>query len=141
MAVTYVRGKFIIDVVSTLPWSIIHKKWVFLRFLKINRLGQYQGYLDEMIHDSLINYLNNEQVKKIINAIRMMISLLLSSHFFANIWVLIGMQKYEIKAGWIWANEQDAIQNTDFISLYISSFYWVITSFSSVGYGDIKGNT
>jgi len=51
------------------------------------------------------------------------------------------MQKYEIEAGWIWANEQDEIQNTDFISLYISSFYWVITSFSSVGYGDIKGNT
>ena len=75
------------------------------------------------------------------NAIRMMISLLLSSHFFANIWVLIGMQKYEKQEGWIYANEQDEIQNTDFNSMYIASFYWVITSFSSVGYGDIKGNT
>ena len=27
------------------------------------------------------------------------------------------------------------------MSLYISSIYWVIASFSSVGYGDIKGFT
>jgi len=33
------------------------------------------------------------------------------------------------------------IQETDYSHLYTSSFYWIITSFTSVGYGDIKGET
>ena len=27
------------------------------------------------------------------------------------------------------------------MSLYITAIYWVYTTFSSVGYGDVKGNT
>ena len=33
------------------------------------------------------------------------------------------------------------IQLEDFSSIYITAFYWVITTFTSVGYGDIIGET
>ena len=33
------------------------------------------------------------------------------------------------------------IQQDDFFSLYITALYWVITTFSSVGYGDVVGVT
>ena len=33
------------------------------------------------------------------------------------------------------------MQDDQFASLYMTSFYWVITSFSSVGYGEIVGNS
>ena len=46
-----------------------------------------------------------------------------------------------IKDGWIYINHMEGIQDLDYRSCYISSIYWVTTTFTSVGYGDIKGNT
>jgi potassium channel len=43
--------------------------------------------------------------------------------------------------GWIVTTIGKNIQEPDFISIYITSIYWIITTFSSVGYGDIVGNT
>lgn len=48
--------------------------------------------------------------------------------------------EYEQK-GWIHGLIEGGIQEDNFVSLYTTSLYWVITSFSSVGYGDITGNT
>jgi hypothetical protein len=33
------------------------------------------------------------------------------------------------------------LQKDDFFSMYVTSLYWIITSFSSVGYGDVYGVT
>ena len=46
-----------------------------------------------------------------------------------------------IKDGWIYINHMEGIQDLDYRSCYISSIYWVTTTFTSVGYGDIKGDT
>lgn len=66
----------------------------------------------------------------------------LSMHFFANLWVFVGItQLRDIKTGWVHRNIEEGIQLPDFFSLYISSVYWVFTSFTTVGYGDIRGHT
>ena len=59
------------------------------------------------------------------------------------LWILIGKsQMYDHNDGWIVNNvEVSKIQDSDFQSLYITSVYWVITTFSSVGYGDVYGHT
>ena len=55
---------------------------------------------------------------------------------------MIGLQKFiDEKDGWIFNNNQDEIQQLDYKSLYITGIYWVYTTFSSVGYGDVKGST
>ena len=43
--------------------------------------------------------------------------------------------------GWIHALRENGIQQPGMKNLYTSSLYFIITSFTSVGYGDIKGNT
>lgn len=66
----------------------------------------------------------------------------ISMHLFANLWIFVGiMQLRSLKDGWIYQNVQAEIQLEDFFSLYISSLYWVLTSYSTVGYGDIRGYT
>ena len=64
------------------------------------------------------------------------------SHFFASKWILIGYnQLLTNHDGWIYQNYLNEMQELNYKSYYISAIYWVITTFTSVGYGDIKGNT
>lgn len=68
--------------------------------------------------------------------------LILMTHFFACIWVHIGTQEWsENGIGWIQKQLDNDSQDTDFSSLYITSIYWVMTSFTSIGYGDVTGAT
>ena len=43
--------------------------------------------------------------------------------------------------GWIVSLIADNMQQDNFWSLYITSTYFIIASFSSVGYGDVYGHT
>ena len=47
----------------------------------------------------------------------------------------------ENEEGWLYDLIDNEIQNEDFISYLITANYWVITSFTSVGYGDVLGST
>jgi len=67
---------------------------------------------------------------------------MLVSHLLANLWIYMGMyEQVEHNKGWIVAIAGRGIQKLDFFSIYITAIYWIITTFSSVGYGDIVGNT
>lgn len=84
--------------------------------------------------------LDDEQIKILMNLIRLQFYIIMVSHFFACLWVLIGQFFYETESsGWIQAGIENEIIQYDFLSVYISAFYWVITTFTSVGYGDIVG--
>lgn len=129
-----------------MPWSVINPNYTFLRYLKFGKFGVYQGYVDELIVEMTQSFLNNEQLKKLKKAFLLVIQIIFVSHFFANLWILIGLiEMYEKQDGWILDNISDEIlpesAKDDFYYLYITSIYWCITSFSSVGYGDISGLT
>ena len=66
------------------------------------------------------------------------------SHFFASIWILIGYHEMlDNFDGWIYNSHinQDIKLELNFWSYYIASVYWIISTFTSVGYGDIRGYT
>ena len=72
----------------------------------------------------------------------MFIKLAFVSHFLANVWVLIGqIEREQSEDGWILMLIDKDLQKDDFFSIYTTSLYWIITSFSSVGYGDVYGVT
>ena len=41
-----------------------------------------------------MDYIQNESLKKIIDAVGLILQLMLTSHFFACIWMLIGFEEY-----------------------------------------------
>ncbi len=73
--------------------------------------------------------------------VELIIQLAVIANFFASIWLLIGQYNYyEKDSGWIKYNHEVLkIQNIDFWEMYISSIYFIITTFAGVGYGDIVG--
>jgi potassium channel len=55
---------------------------------------------------------------------------------------MIGLkEQHERGKGWIVYLVGQNMQQEDFTSLYITAVYFIITTFSSVGYGDVYGNT
>ena len=77
------------------------------------------------------------------NMSRRLFQVMIVAHFFACIWVLIGQYNYEYETGWIMKAEEQKLLliNDNFWSIYTTAIYWVITTFTSVGYGDIIGVT
>lgn len=53
----YLRGYFIIDVISMLPYNIFAKKFVMVRLLKLIRFRTYQKYIDEFLFELFSDYL------------------------------------------------------------------------------------
>lgn len=89
--------------------------------------------------NGLINSIN---LKKVMNAVDLLTKLSFIAHLFANLWILIGKVQEEKGAGWLLAyKENGLLSETEFMSLYSTSIYWVVVTFSSVGYGDITGST
>jgi len=63
--------------------------------------------------------------------------LCLSTHILSCIWAILGKRD----EGWVDTNEDNLPKNPTEAEIYISSVYWVMTAFTTVGYGDITGNT
>ena len=56
--------------------------------------------------------------------------------------MLIGFEEYlENGSGWIMSQVNNNRIDLEIDSIYVASVYWVITSFSSIGYGDIVGTS
>lgn len=85
------------------PYSIIgYQNFIFIRFIKFRKFGMYQNYIDEFITEIASNFLNIEQIKKLIKALRLVIQISFVSHFLANLWILIGLYGLtENGSGWI----------------------------------------
>lgn len=142
IAWSYFSGQLIFDLISVLPWASIEPKYIYLRLLKIRKMIAYQKFFEEFINEIMQNVLNFEQIKVFINAIQLLLQIMFVSHFLANLWIYMGM--YDMinhEKGWIVATIGKNIQKSDHISIYITAIYWIITTFSSVGYGDIVGDT
>ena len=97
-----------------------------------------------MVEEIFIQCLASKQVRILIQIIQLFLQIFATTHFFACIWMYIGGYHYAQRdqgvEGWIKDTQDKGIQNIDHMSLYCTSMYWVITTFSSVGYGDIFGH-
>ena len=79
---------------------------------------------------------------QIIKIFDLLVILCFVSHFFACKWILIGYRKLlNDSDGWIYVSYNDDILQLDFWSFYTAAIYWIISTFTSVGFGDIKGYT
>lgn len=105
IAQNYARGHLLTDLVSAFPYNIFkghNRQYLFLRFLKLRRFRLYQTYIESYISEIAMDYIQTESLKKIIDAIGLILQLMLCSHFFACIWMLIGFEEYyEYESGWI----------------------------------------
>jgi hypothetical protein len=146
VAKMYLKGTFIPDCVAAFPYSVTYPPLIALRYLKLLKIGEYKAYFHNFLYDMFQNLISKEKLSNLIDMNGLVTLLVFTSHMFAVIWMLLGRHGLALgeadggPRGWIHEAGLAVGQATDYWSVYIISVYFVITSFTSIGYGDIKAH-
>jgi hypothetical protein len=157
----YIKGYFIVDLISAIPYYSIIKFIALNRYIKYGINPQCSKFYNHEITDSfqIVEILKLIKMMKCISRNNIVTNYLLNElntftffdnwsylifnicifflllHLTACIHIFISCTSYP---NWIIRNN---LNFSSFSAIYLTSIYFLITTVTSVGYGDIIGNT
>jgi hypothetical protein len=150
---TYLRTWFVIDIVSILPISYftdstmkynnltrigrLPKLYRLLKLTKLLRMSKIakKGNVNRITKFFLEKLKVNANIERLIYFI---LSFLLLNHLSACIWFFVA--KLQDLSPDCWVTRLGYIDSTNF-EIYVISFYWTLTTVTTVGYGDVNAGT
>lgn len=97
----YFKVDFWLDIITILPYNEYQPNYIFFRFVRIRNFRKYQIQCFMYAEDFLSDYIDNELLKKMLDTMMMILLLILFSHFFACMWMLIGFYNFQYERGWL----------------------------------------
>ena len=157
IVIHYLKGYFFQDLISAIPfftisyyccnfaknkpdgeiclYNGIDLKYTFIKMLLGLKLVKLNKVLDKKVNRGINNFYEiiaeNYTLEKTMNMFLFIFICIIGLNFFICYHIFIGLQSYP---NWILKTNN---QDSSFITVYITSFYFLITTITSVGYGDI----
>lgn len=148
IVLNYAKGTLFFDLASTLPTLLSNQSnslyWLkLIRF--ISHVRAVYGSLSDLVGYILKRMgLNKGNVEKTSFIINLIINMFSAIHILGCAWIFLGKT---IACSWLYqadsacSNGGMPVNVVDNFTVYVTSVYWVITTLTTVGYGDYKGYT
>ncbi|MBI2060257.1 MAG: ion transporter [Nitrospirae bacterium] len=127
----YLRGWFVVDFLSAVPFDLLfsgvaaagsNRILRLLRITRLLRLTRLAAFLSKWGRGSSIN-------PAILRMFYLVFWILMTSHFVACLWIYFGSGNA--------VNTNTDYAPTDNLRNYVRALYWVTTTLTTIGYGDI----
>jgi voltage-gated potassium channel len=114
----YMRGWFILDLLSIFPWALFGSVWEGMRLLRLLRLAHIAKFMQNMAKENVIN-------ASVLRMIFLGFWVALFAHLATCAWIALGGGNI----GPEWTSQNGLF--------YLRSFYWAVTTIATIGYGDV----
>jgi voltage-gated potassium channel len=102
-----------------------------LRMIKIIKLMKNQRALTKQLHNGL-------KVTSAYDRLGILFfTIMYVTHLFACIWIFLGIEQPNQRDTWFTPGLRDDTQ----VQQYFQAFYFIVTTITTVGYGDMSGST
>ena len=134
----------IFDIASTIPALFLnqHSNWFHLKLIRFIHVRTVYGCLSDVVKIMLNKLeLDKGSIEKASHIINLCIYIFSAIHILGCAWIAIAMI---VECSWLDMGGCGAginVERTKDFNVYITSIYWVITTLTTVGYGDYKGYT
>lgn len=144
------KTSFVPDLASTLPGLLSNQlqKFYWFKLIRFYHIREVFGHMAMLLKEFFSKIgLNKSAMDKFSYVGNLLIIMITSIHVLACCWIYIGL-KFDctwLKAGCNEDNYQFANPDTSLINsekeyqVFVTAVYWVITTLTTVGYGDFKG--
>ncbi|KAL4499049.1 hypothetical protein ABPG72_016951 [Tetrahymena utriculariae] len=142
----YLKQEFIYDIIAVFPWQALEGRtnsfgFILLKLLRIRYRSRLIDFLRSFIFTIFGSGKNIQYALLTYNILIILSQVFICVHMLNCIWITLGKFN-DGKTSWIQLviSEDDIIQNY-IKNIYINGFYYIVTTISTVGFGDISCQT